>query len=261
MNRLLVVLFAVIFAAGGLPSAARAQRIWPPFVCKTYFAATADTAPAEVVAFFHDLQAHVPPHAPDAVVDLMVRQTGLNKCANRDDARYYMLMHVAFDLGVCHYDAIDMSKLFSPQKGFAGMNSTQTEGWSHPVHYMLVSPQPCPDQSSDRYIPTGGVSPGIFRELMTVWGKISVSRPALAAIVALKPGDNDYPAGALAGFEDALFAKTPSPLKVSSVNLSQANGGPPSFELNIDHGDGGWSLDFDLSDGGWRLVGISTWVV
>ena len=160
-------------------------------------------------------------------------------------------------VGVCHYGESDISDLFSPDGKFLASNAKA--GLSlliQPDEYMLVTPGPCPRHGKAPYVATQGVTPGLFRMLVTAYTQIASSQKAFdAAFSNVKPDRRI--ASYIEAFKNSRHGwvtKVPSPI---SVNYNPAFFGDTNVGRYEVMSDEGWTFGFEFMQNGLRVVDLS----
>lgn len=228
---------------------AQARGMQPP-LCKNYFDVA--TAPAEVANALRDYQARQRPADAGDV--------GLQNCVDGAYVTYKIWLPPRYDAGVCHYSQIDISSSFVADRGYLGGGLPIVGIVGTSDQRMMVAEAPCPKQDDDRYVGAHSLTPGVFRELMTLWARCSASEAALSALLAVPPG-NTYARDDLENIKQQIRNRNSDFLKVDRVGFAGSTNEPDAtFDIWIDSNPGGEiAISFELTAQGWRIVKVASW--
>lgn len=254
MNRLVIPFCLLILALSSAVAPAQAQLLWPPMVCKSYLAADGN-APTEIIAYFHAFAVR-----RGADRDATMPQMILRKCDNGTVRRYTLQLPARSDFGVCHFDARDMTDLFSADGAYLGERATPRHANRLWEEMMVVAGQ-CPAQDDRRYVPST-LPPGLFRQLVAEWERIVAAKKVPAEVIAVTD-KNELTTQALSSLAASLRSAEPPVIESLSIEPIEVAHGRSTVQLDVRRNGtepSGWMLGFDFFQAGWRLVNVSTWV-
>jgi hypothetical protein len=175
-----------------------------------------------------------------------------------------LLFPAQTDVGVCHYVAYDISELFSREGEYLGsLSQSGSNIWSRPYERMLISRGTCPRQDDDGYINANGISPGIFRMLISALARLASSPKEFDAAFAKLQKDE----GTTKSYRDfraymqGRFGNSPAVIDVTFRPFQPGLLNTSLYEVRVARGlFGGWVLGFEFTDGGPKIIRMDAWV-